>query len=100
MRKNHYSDYAAHALKQFALNRGKEVTFASEAEGENWAAAEKTFAKFKPEEREVLYDLYLSDGSFPVRVEVVCLRHLMPTEAVWALSDRAIRTFSKIRGLI
>ena len=101
MRQNYYSDYAVHAMHWYTRSLGvdedRELTT---AERENWTAAAKTMARFSDRERAVLLQLYQSDGPFADRVATVAQRFGFSAESVWHLSDRALKVFAAVRGLI
>ena len=101
MRQNYYSDYAVHAMhwytRSLGVNEDRELT---EVEKANWTAAAKTMARFSDRERAVLLQLYQSDGPFADRVATVALRFGFSVESVWHLSDKALKMFAVIRGLI
>ena len=101
MRQNYYSDYVIHAMRWYTRCLGDPDSGpVGPAEKANWEAASRTMGRFSEKERDVLLQLYQDDGPFADRVATVALRFGFSPESVWHLSDKAMKTFAVVRGLI
>ena len=102
MRRKYYTDYAIHAMKMYtrALGTGEDHDLLTPAECMNWDAAVKTMGKFSDQERSVLLQLYEADGPFEERVSTVSQRFGFSELTVRHLSDRALKIFAMMRGLV
>lgn len=95
----YYSEYTNHILRFFVRHPGRSH-FKSESDRANYRAAEAVFSRLKPEESDVLCEVFARRDTLGDNVHEVALRRGIRQDDIYALVARVSTLIAKERKLI
>ena len=95
----YYSEYTNHILRFFVRHPGRSH-FKSESDRANYRAAEAVFSRLKPEESDVLCEVFARRDTLGDNVHEVALRRGIGQDDIYALVARVSTLIAKERKLI
>lgn len=95
----YYSEYTNHILRFFVRHPGKSH-FRSESDRANYRAAEAVFSRLKPEESDVLREVFAQRNTIGDNVREIALRRGIKQDDIYALITWASTLIAKERKLI
>lgn len=99
MGKPHYTEYASHAFRCYARNRGSGIPLRTEAERQDWQACEKAIEIIQPHAGMIL-ECYQGCLSFSENLAAVSVRYQVSQNYLWILNNTLLKQFAMERGLI
>ena len=95
----YYSEYTNHILRFFVRHPGKSH-FRSESDRANYRAAEAVFSRLKPEEADVLREVFARQDTIGDNVREIALRRGINQDDIYALITWVSTLIAKERKLI
>lgn len=97
----YYTDYVNHAIR-FYLSTPETLDMAGKrkADMENWIAVQSIFHILKPEQKQVLTDVYKMHHRLPEGVRMYCEKTGADEQKTWILITRVCAAIAKRRGLV
>lgn len=97
----YYTDYVNHAIR-FYLSTPDTLDMAGKhkADMENWIAVQTVFHALKPEQKQVLIDVYKMHHRLPEGVRMYCEKTGADERRTWVLVTRVCAAIAKRRGLV
>jgi len=97
----YYTDYVNHAIR-FYLSTPDTLHMEGKrkADMENWIAVQSVFHILKPEDKQVLIDVYKAHFRLPEGVRIYCEKTGADERKTWVLVTRVCAAIAKRRGLV
>ena len=97
----YYTDYVNHAIR-FYLSTPDTLHMEGKrkADMENWIAVQSVFHVLKPEDKQVLIDVYKAHFRLPEGVRIYCEKTGADERKTWVLVTRVCAAIAKRRGLV
>lgn len=97
----YYTDYVNHAIR-FYLSTPDSLDMAGKrkADMENWIAVQSVFHILKPDDKQVLTEIYKAHYRLPEGVRIYCERTGANERKVWIFVTKVVAAIAKRRGLI
>lgn len=97
----YYTDYVNHAIR-FYLSTPDTLNMEGKrkADMENWIAVQSVFHILKPEDKQVLIDVYKAHFRLPEGVRIYCEKTGADERKTWVLVTRVCAAIAKRRGLV
>ena len=97
----YYTDYVNHAIR-FYLSTPDSLNMDGKkrADMDNWIAVQTVFHVLKPEEKQMLTDVYKAHYRLPEGVRIYCEKTGADEKRVWILITKVVAAIAKRRGLV
>ena len=97
----YYTDYVNHMVR-FYITCPDVITTAGKrkADIENWMAVQAVFHALKPEEKQVLTEIYNSHYRLTEGVRIYCKEHSANERKTWIFVTKVCAAIAKRRGLV
>ena len=96
----YYTDYVNHAIR-FYLSTPDKLDMANKrkADMDNWIAVQSVFHFMKPEDKQVLTDIYKASHRVTEGVRIYCEKTGADEQKIWVLITKTSAAIAKRRGL-
>ena len=97
----YYTDYVNHAIR-FYLSTPDTLSLEGKrkADMENWIAVQTVFHQLKPEDKQVLTEVYNAHYRLPEGVRIYCEKTGADDRKTWILITKVVAAIAKRRGLV
>ena len=96
----YYTDYVNHAIRFYLSTPERlDMTGKRKADMENWIAVQSVFHFMKPEDKQVLTEVYKAHHRITEGVRIYCEKTGVDTQKVWNLITKVSAMIAKRRGL-
>lgn len=97
----YYTDYVNHAIRFYLSTPDKlDMEGKRKADMENWIAVQTVYHILKPEDKQVLTEVYKAHYRLPEGVRIYCEKTGANERKVWILITKVVAAVAKRRGLI
>ena len=97
----YYTDYVNHAIRFYLSTPDSlDMTGKRKADMENWIAVQSVFHILKPEDRQVLTEVYKAHFRLPEGVRIYCEKTGEDEKRIWILVTKVVSAIAKRRGLV